>query len=170
LVELLPLEKKFLDIVSKWNYDPEVSLYFSKRPPLSPNQQLLWLNKTLQDSSKKKFIIMHQEAKKPVGLVSLMNINLNEKQAEFGITIGEKQYWGTGVAAAASNMMMHDAFQIMQLQRLYLNVFENNSRAIHFFSSLGFEKTGLSKTDDEGNVIIVMQLSQTAFLKQHTRP
>lgn len=113
---------------------------------------------------------MHQAAKKPVGLVSLMNINLNEKQAEFGITIGEKQYWGTGVAAAASNMMMHDAFQIMQLQRLYLNVFENNSRAIHFFSGLGFEKTGVSKTDDEGNVIIVMQLSQTAFLKQHTRP
>ena len=170
MVELVPFEKKFLDIVTKWNYDPEVSLYFSKRAPQSRDQQLLWLHNTLKDSSKKKFIIIHQVSKNPVGMVSLMKINLTEKQAEFGITIGEKNYWGTGVAAAASNMLMHYAFQVMTLQRLYLNVFENNSRAIHFFSGLGFEKTGASKIDSDGNVVIEMQLYQSNFLKNHTRP
>lgn len=169
MVELVPLEKKYLDIVTKWNYDTAINFYFSKRPPLNQQQQELWLKNTLNDSTKKKYIIIHQLNKKPVGMVSLMKIDLGEKKAEFGITIGEKNYWGTGVAKAASSMLLHYAFQILQLDLLYLTVFEANHRAIHFFTNLGFIKTGLPFENEHGTVLIEMQLPKSNFItKAHS--
>lgn len=170
MIELVPLEKKFLDIVSKWNYDTDINFYFSKRPPYSYEQQLQWLEKTINDSSKKKYIIIHQANQKPIGLVSLMKIDLSEHKAEFGITIGEKNYWGTGVAKAASNMLLHYAFQILHLNEIYLTVFEANSRAIQFFTNLGFIKTGVRFSNDHGNEVIEMNLLKFKFLQQHQIP
>lgn len=164
MVELVPLEKKYLDIVTKWNYDSEINFYFSKRPPLSEEQQNLWLEKTLSDAAKKKYIIIHQLNQKPVGMVSLMKIELKAAKAEFGITIGEKKYWGTGVAKAASNMLLHYAFQILKLEEVYLTVFEANVRAIQFFSNLGFVKTGRTFTNENDASLIEMNLFNTHFL------
>ncbi len=164
MVELVPLEKKYLEIVTKWNYDTEINFYFSKRPPLSIEQQNLWLEKTLSDATKKKYIIIHQLNKKPVGMVSLMKIELISRKAEFGITIGEKNYWGTGVAKAASNMLLHYAFQILKLEEVYLTVFEANVRAIQFFSNLGFVKTGHTFMNENGTRLIEMNLLSTQFL------
>ncbi len=170
MVELVPLEKKYLDIVTKWNYDTEINFYFSKRPPLSQEQQLLWLEKTLNDTTKKKYIIIHQLNKKPVGMVSLMKIDLAFQKAEFGITIGEKNYWGTGVAKAASNMILHYAFQVLKLEEIYLTVFEANIRAIQFFSNLGFVKTGNTFTNENGTLLTAMSLKKTHFLNQTLSP
>jgi RimJ/RimL family protein N-acetyltransferase len=164
LVELVPLEKKYLDIVTKWNYDTEINFYFSKRPPLNQQQQNLWLEKTLNDATKKKYIIIHQLNKKPVGMVSLMKIDVLSQKAEFGITIGEKNYWGTGVAKAASKMLLHYAFQILKLEEVYLTVFEANVRAIHFFTNLGFTKTGNAFTNENGTHLIEMNLFKSNFL------
>jgi len=164
LVELVPLEKKYLEMVTKWNYETEINFYFSKRPPLSEAQQLLWLEKTLSDVTKKKYIIIHQLNKKPVGLVSLMKIDTLSQKAEFGITIGEKNYWGTGVAKAASNMLLHYAFQILKLEEVYLTVFEANYRAIQFFSNLGFVKTGHTFTNENGTILTKMNLKKIDFL------
>jgi RimJ/RimL family protein N-acetyltransferase len=166
LVELVPLEKKYLDIVSKWNYDTEINFYFSKRPPFSQEQQLKWLQNTLNDSTKKKYIIIHQLNHKPVGLVSLMHIDTNKKLAEFGITIGEKNYWGTGIAKAAGNMLLNYAFQILNLEEVYLTVFEANVRAIQFFTNLGFVKTGHGFANENGNMLIKMNLLKSNFLNQ----
>jgi RimJ/RimL family protein N-acetyltransferase len=170
LVELVPLEKKYLEIVTKWNYDTEINFYFSKRPPLSQEQQHLWLEKTLNDSSKKKYIIIHQLNKKPIGMVSLMKISIPLQKAEFGITIGEKNYWGTGVAKAASNMLLHYAFQILKLEEIYLTVFKDNIRAIQFFNNIGFIKTGYSFTNDNGTELIEMNLFKHHFLNQKSKP
>lgn len=168
MVELVPLEKKYLDIVTKWNYDTEINFYFSKRPPLSQEQQLHWLEQTLNDSTKKKYIIIHQLNQKPVGMVSLMKIELPLRKAEFGITIGEKNYWGTGVAKAASTMLLHYAFQILKLKEVYLTVFEANTRAIQFFTNLGFEKTGSSSMNENGTTLIEMNLFNSTFLNQNS--
>lgn len=164
MVELVPLEKKYLDIVTKWNYDTEINFYFSKRPPLSNEQQAKWLENTLNDNSKKKYIIIHQHNNKPVGMVSLMNIDIEKHMAEFGITIGEKNYWGTGVAKAASSMLLHYAFQILKLEEVYLTVFEANARAIQFFTTIGFLKTGHTFTNENGSHLIKMNLLKINFL------
>jgi RimJ/RimL family protein N-acetyltransferase len=99
-----------------------------------------------------------------VGMVSLMKIELISRKAEFGITIGEKNYWGTGVAKAASNMLLHYAFQILKLEEVYLTVFEDNVRATQFFSNLGFVKTGNTFKNENGTPLIEMNLFNTQFL------
>lgn len=168
MVELVPLEKKYLNIVTKWNYDTEINFYFSKRPPLSMEQQEIWLQNTLNDKSKRKYIIIHQLNHQPVGMVSLMNIDPAKQLAEFGITIGEKNYWGTGVAKAASNMLLHYAFQILKMNEIYLTVFEANTRAIQFFTNLGFVNSGQSFANENGSILIKMNLLKINFLNHST--
>jgi RimJ/RimL family protein N-acetyltransferase len=93
-----------------------------------------------------------------------MKIDLLNYTAEFGITIGEKNYWGTGVAKAASVMLLHYAFQILKLKTIYLTVFEANVRATQFFSNLGFVKTGHSFINENGTLLIEMKLINTHFI------
>ncbi|MCC6252012.1 MAG: GNAT family N-acetyltransferase [Bacteroidia bacterium] len=166
MIELVPLSKQYLEVLTQWNYDKEVNKYFTQRPPLSIEQQNQWLDRILCDVSKRKYIIIHQLSKTPIGMVSLMQINKEPGKAEFGITIGEKSFWGTGVARMASGLLFHYAFQVLKLNEIFLQVFETNERGIRFFKKLGFVIDGESYTDSENNRLLKMKLTKKIFLKQ----
>ncbi len=166
MVELVPLEKKYLSYVSKWNYDPEINVYFSTRPPYSEARQIQWLEQTLKDSSKKKFIILHQISHTPIGLIGLMKIDPINQNAELGITIGEKSYWGTGAAQMATQTLLQYAFLMLHLNEVYAQVFKKNKRSIAFFSRLGFSEKGEKLAYDEGIEVLEMSLSKACFMNQ----
>ena len=94
---------------------------------------------TIADKSKQKFVLLNAESNTLVGVISLMKIDTEKQEAEYGITIGEKAFWGSGIAAQASAQLFKYSSTELHLKRLYLRVFESNKRAISFFSKLGFK-------------------------------
>lgn len=61
-----------------------------------------------------------------------------------GLTIGEKEYWGTGVAAEA--MAYFEQVSIsLGLKRVELGTFEFNTRAHNFYKKLGYVEIGRLK-------------------------
>ncbi len=82
----------------------------------------------------------------PVGNFSLMmdpgHLFLKEKgTAWLGLTIGESDYWGTGVAARAMEFFEKRALH-HKAHRIELGVFEFNPRAQKFYKKLGFVEIG----------------------------
>ncbi|MAE58446.1 MAG: GNAT family N-acetyltransferase [Halobacteriovorax sp.] len=61
--------------------------------------------------------------------------------AWIGLTIGEKDYWGTGAAFEAMTLL-EEIFASKKIKRMELGVFEFNTRAIKFYEKLGFKKIG----------------------------
>lgn len=74
-----------------------------------------------------------------VGNIYLTDID--GEKATYHIFVGDKNYWGKGVAKEASIQILTYAFDVLKLQYVELKVNELNVRAIQLYKSLSFEET-----------------------------
>lgn len=63
---------------------------------------------------------------------------IDGESAEYHIFIGEKEYWGKGIAEEASRQILKYGFEIRGLKYVYLHVREDNVRAVRLYKKLGF--------------------------------
>ena len=64
------------------------------------------------------------------------------RSAEFGIFIGDKTFWNNGYGCEATRLTLQHGFETLNLNRIYLHVFETNPRAIHVYDKIGFIREG----------------------------
>ena len=76
-----------------------------------------------------------------LGTISLKNIDLESKSAEYAIVMRKKAQ-GHGNAYMASMILLKKAFSEYGLHRVYLNVLENNKKAINMYEKIGFNYEG----------------------------
>jgi diamine N-acetyltransferase len=145
LTHLVSLSKEHLPLVSKWNFDPEVNEFFSGRFPNNQQEQEAWFLNQINKIDKKKLVIIDNESNKEIGLIGIMKIDHINKNAEIGITIGEKFFWGKNHSQDALNIALNFLFQQMQMHCIYATVLTSNIRAIKFFMKNGFENNGFLK-------------------------
>jgi diamine N-acetyltransferase len=62
--------------------------------------------------------------------------------AEFGIVIGEKEFWNQKFGREATTLMLKHGFEDLNLNRIYLHVYENNLRGIAAYKAVGFVYEG----------------------------
>lgn len=60
----------------------------------------------------------------------------------FGIVIGEKDCWGKGYGTEVTRLMVWHGFQNLNLNRIWLNVYDFNPRGIRAYEKAGFKKEG----------------------------
>ena len=77
-----------------------------------------------------------------VGGCGLINLDHVHRRAEIGIFVGDKSIWGRGVGSEAMALVMGYGFDYLNLHRIFLRVFAENTRAIHVYESLGFQHEG----------------------------
>lgn len=76
-----------------------------------------------------------------LGTISLKNISQKDFNAEYAI-VTRRCAQGTGVAYKATEEILKYAFEKLKLQRVYLNVLEENKRANRFYEKCGFVYEG----------------------------
>lgn len=84
-----------------------------------------------------------------LGTVSLKHIDRNLREAEYAIAL-HPDAMGTGAARAATEQILHLAFFELGLARVYLNVLEENRRAIRFYEKFGFTFTHCTDAQVKG--------------------
>lgn len=137
-VTIRPLEEKDAYISYKWRNDKEV---FSKTlavydREISLEMEIEWIKKVISITSDYRCAI--DADRQYVGNIYLTNIN--DRNAEYHIFIGDKKYWGKGVAREASIQILKYAFGDLKLSKVYLKVRQDNVKAIKLYDNLGFSK------------------------------
>ena len=99
------------------------------------------------DNMNNTYIIL--DGDKPIGNFSIqMNpehlMKKGEETSWIGLTIGEKEYWGTGVAKIAMNYVEKESRKLKAV-RIELGTFEFNRRAYTFYKKCGFVEIGKIK-------------------------
>jgi ribosomal-protein-alanine N-acetyltransferase len=78
-----------------------------------------------------------------IGNIKIDPINTIHKYGEYGILIGDKNYWGKGFAREASEAVLNYFFNHENcLRKINLGVVKNNVDAINLYNKLGFKQEG----------------------------
>jgi RimJ/RimL family protein N-acetyltransferase len=156
-IRLRPVEKDDLPRFVKWLADQETRSYISQPLPFGQMQEEQWYEENLKAGAEQAWAI---DAQSPapslgpwehIGSCSFFRINWRSRHAEVGILIGAREYWSQGYGADALHTLVHWGFYTLNLNRIYLRVFEDNGRAIRCYQKLGFVEEGRLRQDDYRN-------------------
>lgn len=142
-VYLRPLEKSDLPARVKWVNDPAVRRTLMFDYPLSLAKTEWWFSKAAIDPAKRHFSIIHREEDALIGMTGLLDIDLRHQRAQMYITIGEKAFWGRGLADEIIPLVQNYAFCELGLNRLYLYTLPSNARGRKVYERNNFTAEGV---------------------------
>lgn len=139
-IKIRPLEEKDAYTSVKWRNIPDLWIHttFKATREITIEDELTWIKKVTSDPSDARFAITADGVY--VGNIYLTGIQ--DGVGEYHIFIGEKEYWGKGIARQASVQLIEYAKQ-RGLKGIYLEVKEDNAGAYHLYETLGFKKIEL---------------------------
>ncbi|WP_029687192.1 spermidine N1-acetyltransferase [Tatumella saanichensis] len=170
-IKLRPLEREDLHFVHQLDNNASVMRYWFEEPYEAFVELSDLYNKHIHDQTERRFVVEHQGQN--AGLVELVEINHVHRRAEFQIII-DPAHQGKGLASQAAKLAMEYGFSVLNLYKLYLIVDEENEKAIHIYSKLGFEIEGVLKHEffinGEYRNTIRMCIFQHQFLEKFRQP
>lgn len=125
----------------KWINDDENNRYLHYELPLEVEKTKDWYLKIKDRQDRYDAVIEYDNI--PVGIIGLLSIN--NEQAEYYVTLGEKKYRGKGIAKEATYLLLEYAFSELKLRKIYLYTETENLAAQRMFEKCGFIKTGLAE-------------------------
>ena len=144
-VRLRAVERDDLPRFVEWLNDPEVRQGLMIHLPLSMESEEEWFEGILKRSAYEQPLVIEvrQEEKwQPVGNLGFFNIDWRCRSAEVGIFIGDKIFWNRGYGTEAMRLALKHGFETLNLNRIMLDVYETNPRAIRSYEKAGFVHEG----------------------------
>jgi RimJ/RimL family protein N-acetyltransferase len=145
LVTLRAFRPEDLDALSAYQNDVETELLSGGAAPTpSPRESMaeIW-ERRRNDKGSIDFIIEADD--KVIGECGLFNGDPIARTMEFGITVGDKAYWGRGYGSEATRLAVDYGFRFRNLRKIFLHVLANNPRAIAAYGKAGFVEEGRQK-------------------------
>lgn len=144
-LRLRAVERDDLPRFVVWLNDPEVRQFLFLNLPLSMAQEERWFEAMTKAQPAEHVLVIEareSDSWKPLGNISLMDIDWTNRLAEVGIFIGEKAYWSQGYGREAMRLMLKHGFETLNLNRIWLRVYEHNLRGIRAYEHAGFKHEG----------------------------
>lgn len=127
-----------------WFNDSEVCKYNSHHVfPYTPDAAREYVQKIQTSRTDLVLAIVAKDTNQHIGNISLQQINLLSRNAEYAIIIGERSYWGKGIAKEASQLIIEHGFATLNLHRIYCGTSVENEPMQRLASALGFVKEGV---------------------------
>ena len=158
-IELRLLTEDDLSMTLAWRNQDNIRRWFIHSDKITPDKHREWFRKYEKKDNDFVFIIHETKTlKKPVGQISVYNIDWKSMIGEFGrLMIGEIEARGRGIAQTATELVMEFAFKQLGLDQVYLEVFSDNLPAISIYKKAGFIEVG---TTDSGMLLMNINRNQ----------
>ncbi len=144
-IRLRSAERQDIPQFVSWLNDPEIIENLMIYAPLSRAEEEDWFNHMLERSKDERPLVievLEGDEWIMVGNCGIHNIDWRCRSAELGIFIGEKKYWNQGYGTAVMRLLLKYGFQTLNLNRLMLDVYDSNHRAIRTYEKAGFIHEG----------------------------
>lgn len=112
--------------------------------------------KAVIESDKDIFLAIYVKAdNKFIGTIRVNNINWYTRVADIGILIGDKSYWGKGIATDSIHTVSKYLLNTLGIRKLTAGLMDINKSMQRVFEKLGFQVEGVFRKQDrfEGNYI-----------------
>jgi RimJ/RimL family protein N-acetyltransferase len=144
-VRLRHVERDDLPHFVEWLNDPQVTQGLSLNIPLSIDEEASWYEQVLKRPNEERPLCIkakHEDSWKLIGNSSFVTIDWRNRNAEFGIFIGDRAYWNQGYGTEVVRLILLHGFTTLNLHRIFLRVHADNQRAIRLYEKIGFVHEG----------------------------
>jgi RimJ/RimL family protein N-acetyltransferase len=141
-VYLRPLESEDAPLLVSWLNDAEIIRNLLQYRPVNLKVEVAFLDKLYQNDDVVLGIAARQ-TDELLGAAGLHPIDFKNRHARFGLFLGVKSEWGKGYGTEATALLVRHAFETLNLNRVWLHVFEDNLRGIRAYEKVGFRREGV---------------------------
>jgi len=158
------VEREDLPRFVAWLNDPEVLQGLLLYLPLSLNEEENWYESMMKrPTDEHPMVIEIQQADEwlPIGNCGFVKIDWRSRSGEVGIFIGEKRLWNQGYGTDAMRLLLQHGFHTLNLNRIGLDVYDTNLRAVRSYEKAGFVQEGRKRQAifKDGKYIDILQMS-----------
>lgn len=138
-IVLRRIRKSDLAACIRWLSDQEVTKFLSDSVKnVTEEQELEWFNFIDSSVNDMVFALISRKDRAHIGNCGLHKIDWQQKTCEFGIFIGEKDYWNKNYGTVATKAIAGFVFKKLKFDKIKLLVYEYNHRAIKVYKTCGF--------------------------------
>lgn len=122
---------------------------------------------SLMQSSEDMFFALYESKNNSfIGTLRVSKINWHNRVADVGIMIGNKQFWGKGIASDAIQTLCNYLFKKCGLRKLTAGFMAINPAMGKVFTKLGFKPEGTLREQDYFEGKYVDHIYMGCFLKE----
>lgn len=138
---------KDLPFFVRWLNDPEVNIHLNLRHQarLTLAHEKRWLNLLYKKPDSYVWALRYGKNRALIGSIGLHRIDLQNRTADIGIAISNKEYWGKGLGPEAIKTLLRFAFGKLKLNNVMLWTDGNHRRANRAYRKVGFKKMGIRR-------------------------
>ena len=146
-IYLRPLDQADAPLLQPWMNDAEVTRNLRAYRPFSLRDEEAFIDRIAKDEHAVAFGIVLRETDRLIGTTGLHDLEFRNRHAQFGISLGDKNEWGKGYGTEATRLMLGHAFATLNLNRVWLHVYEYNQRGMRSYEKVGFRREGVLRQD-----------------------
>jgi RimJ/RimL family protein N-acetyltransferase len=140
LVYLRPGERTDIALFVRWLSDARTTEHLALRSPIGQAMEERWFEGMVDHHARDRwfFVICRLDDDRPVGSIDLHELDLTNGSAGLGILIGDPADTSQGYGSDAIGALLDFGFGELRLERIWLDVYADNARALHVYERLGF--------------------------------
>jgi RimJ/RimL family protein N-acetyltransferase len=146
-INLRKLKKTDAKFIFKYAKDPAIARFTNVPHPYTKKMSEDFVKMTHSNIKKKEafaFGIELKETKEIIGMISLINLNLENKNAEIGYWLGKK-HWGKKTMKEAIPLILNFGFKKLKLVRIQGIVLHPNIASAKLLEKSGFKYEGTKR-------------------------
>ncbi|MFC5542136.1 MAG: GNAT family N-acetyltransferase [Bacilli bacterium] len=146
-VVLVPHNKKFAEAISSLSSEPPVRNALSLTESQTSIEGTLEFIEFVQEQEqlgKQYSRVIFNEDGDLIGIITLKDINMEEKTCNIGTWIGHR-YWGKGYNESAKSQILHTAFTELDLEYVFVAVKLSNIRSRKALEKLPYIRTDVQE-------------------------
>jgi RimJ/RimL family protein N-acetyltransferase len=129
-----------------WMNDPVVNEYLESRSVTHSMETVIEFVSNMHKSREDiLFGIFFGKNEKHIGNIKLGQINEYQKSATIGLAIGDKDFWGKGIATMAISLVTNYGFMDLELEKICAGCYEHNLGSKKAFLKTGYQVEGFLK-------------------------
>jgi len=139
-VRLRHMVRADIDQMARWPRFWEADLQWANLDLTFPGERDAYFERGRSNGTRRRFVVVDERGE-IIGTVGLRNLDLQRGEATLGIIIRADRV-GKGYGTDAIQTIICYAFDVLDLERVILDVAESNRRARRVYDKLGFVVSG----------------------------
>ena len=142
---LRAVRREDLPLLVKWANDPDIRDLYSRRHFPVDEIEVSELIAQLHKRTDRVSLVICLNEGRAIGIIGVHSIDWKNRLGETEIAIGEKEFWSKGYGTEATMVLLHYAFDTLNLRKMHAAIYGFNTASQAYKKKCGYQVEGVQR-------------------------